>query len=112
MVKQHKDSSDDFERALTEKDQVGYLLLLYVSGMTPRSVAAITNIKNICVKNLKNRYEIEIIDTLQKPQMVKEDHILALPTLIKKLPLPLRRIIGDLSDTDRVLVALDLVEKA
>lgn len=111
MSEQPKDSSKDFENALTKKDKADYLLRLYVTGATPRSVQAISNIKQICEKYLDGRYELEVIDTYQNPQMVKQDQVVAMPTLIKRLPAPLRRIIGDLSDTDRVLLGLDLIEK-
>lgn len=106
-----KDSFQDFEKALAGKKSTAYVLRLYVSGMTPRSIEAVANIKKICDEHLYDRYELEVVDTFQKPKMVKEDQVVAMPTLIKKLPAPLRRIIGDLSDTERVLVALDLTEK-
>jgi circadian clock protein KaiB len=85
-----------------------YVLRLYVAGQTPKSVRAISNIKRICEENLKGHYELEVIDLYQHPQLAQGEQIIAVPTLIKKLPLPLRRIIGDLSDTARVLVGLDL----
>jgi circadian clock protein KaiB len=89
-----------------------YLLVLYVAGQSPRSVNAIANIKRICEENLKGRYELEVIDLYQQPQLARGEQIIALPTLIKKVPTPLRRIIGDLSDTERVLVGLDIRMKA
>jgi circadian clock protein KaiB len=85
-----------------------YLLRLYVAGTTPRSMAAITNIKKICEENLDGRYVLEVIDLYQQPQLAAGHQIIAIPTLIKELPPPLRRIIGDLSDTEKVLVGLDL----
>lgn len=85
-----------------------YLLRLYVAGQTPKSLSAIANIKKICEENLQGRYELEVIDLYQQPQLAQGDQIIALPTLIKKIPPPLRRIIGDLSDTERVLVGLDI----
>jgi circadian clock protein KaiB len=84
------------------------LLKLYVAGQSPRSVNAIANIKNICEEHLQGRYELEVIDLYQQPQLALGEQIIALPTLIRKLPPPLRRIIGDLSNTERVLVGLDL----
>jgi circadian clock protein KaiB len=111
MAKPPKDASKAFEEALSQKDQAGYLLRLYVTGATPKSVQAIANIKKICEEHLKDRYELEVVDTYQRPQMAKQDQIVALPTLVKKLPTPLRRIIGDLSDIEKVLVGLDLIEK-
>jgi len=89
-----------------------YILRLYVAGQTPRSVDAITNIKNICDEYLKGRYALAVIDLYQQPQLAQGEQIIAVPTLIKKLPLPLRRIIGDMSNTERVLVGLDLQKKS
>ncbi|OGT12646.1 MAG: circadian clock protein KaiB [Gallionellales bacterium RIFCSPHIGHO2_02_FULL_57_16] len=89
-----------------------YVLQLFVAGQTPKSVHAINNIKKICEENLQGRYELEVIDLYQQPQLAQGDQIIAVPTLIKKLPLPLRRIIGDLSNTERVLVGLDIRNEA
>ncbi len=97
-----------FELALATANTVSYLLRLYVSGATPQSVRAIANIKKICEEHLKGRYDLEVIDLYQKPKLAKGEQIIATPTLIKKLPPPLRRIIGDMSVTARVLVGLDL----
>ena len=88
-----------------------YLLRLYVSGMTPAATRAITNLKKICEEHLAGRYDLEIIDVYQQPVLAKDEQILAAPTLIKKLPEPLRRIIGDMSNKDRVLLGLDLRPK-
>jgi circadian clock protein KaiB len=85
-----------------------YLLKLYVTGRTPRSERAIGNLKRICGEELADRYEMVIIDILERPQLAEDEKILATPTLIKQLPPPLRRIIGDLSDTEKVLLGLDL----
>ena len=85
-----------------------FLLRLYVTGQTPRSVKSIDNLKQFCEKHLKDQYEIEVIDIYQQPALAAENQIIAAPTLIKKLPLPLRRLVGDLSNQDRVLSGLDL----
>ena len=85
-----------------------YLLRLYVAGTTPRSMAAIANIQKICAEKLDGRYVLEVIDLYQQPQLAAGHQIIAILTLIKELPPPLRRIIGDLSDTDKVLIGLDL----
>jgi len=85
-----------------------YILKLYVAGQSPKSVNAIANIKKICEEHLQERYELEVIDLYQQPQLALGEQIIAIPTLLRKLPLPLRRIIGDLSNTERVLVGLDL----
>jgi circadian clock protein KaiB len=85
-----------------------YLLRLYVTGMTPRSRRAIDNIKSICEEYLEGRYDLEVIDIFQRPYLAKDEQIIAAPTLIRKLPMPLRRFIGDLSDRPRVLLGLDL----
>lgn len=86
-----------------------YKLKLYVAGQTPKSLAAFANLKKICEEHLQGRYQIEVVDLLENPQLAKGDQILAIPTLVRKLPQPIRKIIGDLSDTERVLVGLDLV---
>ena len=83
-------------------------LRLYVAGQTPKALQAFSNLKKICEAHLKDRYRIEVIDLLEQPQLSHGDQILAIPTLVRKLPQPMRRIIGDLSDTERVLVGLDL----
>jgi circadian clock protein KaiB len=85
-----------------------YQLRLYVAGQTPKSALAFTNLKQICEEHLQGRYEIEIIDLLENPQLARGDQILALPTLVRRLPEPIKKIIGDLSNTERVLVGLDL----
>lgn len=87
-----------------------YILRLYVSGSTPKSLRSVDNIKKICEEHLKGKYTLEVIDLYQNPVLIKGEQILAAPTLIKELPLPLRRLIGDMSNTDRVLVGLDLQE--
>jgi len=83
-------------------------LRLYVAGQTPKSLAAFSNLEKICQSHLNGRYRIEVIDLLEQPQLSRGDQILAIPTLVRKLPQPVRKIIGDLSDTERVLVGLDL----
>jgi circadian clock protein KaiB len=83
-------------------------LRLYVAGQTPKSLTAFSNLKAICENHLKDRYRIEVIDLVEQPQLSRGDQILAIPTLVRKLPQPVRKIIGDLSDTERVLVGLDL----
>ena len=89
-----------------------YVLRLYVAGQTPKSMSAIDNVKTICEEYLQGHYRLEVVDLYQQPQLAKGDQIIALPTLIKKLPLPLRRIIGDMSKTERVLVGLDIRRNA
>jgi circadian clock protein KaiB len=88
--------------------KVKYQLRLYVAGQTPKCIAAFANLKKICDEHLKEQYKIEIIDLLENPQLARGDQILAIPTLVRKLPPPLKKIIGDLSNTERVLVGLDL----
>lgn len=87
-------------------------LRLYVAGQSPRSLAAFANLKKICSEYLPGKYSIEVIDLLEHPQLAAGDQIIAIPTLIRKLPTPMRKIIGDLSNTDRVLVGLDLRKAA
>lgn len=83
-------------------------LRLYVAGQTRKSLAAITNLKRLCEEHLAGAYHIEVIDLLQRPELAQGDQILAIPTLVRKLPAPMRKIIGDLSNTERVLIGLDL----
>lgn len=90
------------------KDAKKWELRLYVAGQTPRSVAAFANLKRICEDNLAGEYTIEVIDLTRNPQLARGDQIFALPTLVRKLPEPMKKIIGDLSDTERVLVGLDI----
>jgi len=85
-----------------------YVLRLYVSGSTLKSSRAVENIKRVCEQHLKNRYDLEVIDIYQQGKLVRDEQIVAVPTLIKRLPLPLRRIIGDMSDQKKVLFGLDL----
>jgi circadian clock protein KaiB len=117
MVRNKRQSTDplnraeDFEHALENSSKSHYVLRLYVSGITPKSRIAIQNIKKICEENLRGRCDLEVIDIYQQPDLIREEQILAAPTLIKKLPLPLRKIIGDMSNTERILVGLDLKVK-
>ncbi|MBN2033673.1 MAG: circadian clock KaiB family protein [Deltaproteobacteria bacterium] len=83
-------------------------LRLYVAGQTPKSITAFANLKKICEEHLAGKYTLEVIDLLQKPQLAKGDQIIAVPTLVRKLPEPLKKIIGDLANTERVLVGLDI----
>lgn len=85
-----------------------WILRLYVAGQTPKCLTAFKNLQKICETQLKGKYSIEVIDLLENPQLSKEHQILAIPTLVRKLPVPVRKIIGDLSDTERVLVGLDI----
>jgi circadian clock protein KaiB len=88
-----------------------YNLRLYVAGQTPKSLTAIANLKRICEENLAGRYTIDVIDLLVTPQLAEGDQIVAVPTLVRRLPPPIKRIIGNLSDTERVLVGLDIRPK-
>jgi circadian clock protein KaiB len=92
----------------TDEKGERWVLKLYVAGETPRSLAAYENLKRLCEERLKGGYTIELIDLLKNPRLAYDDQILAIPTVIRKLPTPIRRIIGDLSKTDRVLIGLDL----
>ena len=89
-----------------------WVLRLYVAGQTPKSINAFKNLKAICEDKLDGKYEIEVIDLLVNPQLAGDDQIFAVPTLVRKLPIPVRKIIGDLSDTERVLVGLDLFQRS
>jgi circadian clock protein KaiB len=96
------------QEAGTEKRAAEWLLKLYVAGTTPKSIAAFTNLKRICETHLKGKYEIEIVDLLVSPGLAKGDQIVAVPTLVRQLPPPVKKIIGDLALEERVLVGLDL----
>lgn len=96
---------------MNKREEERYLLRLYVAGHTPKSLEAFANLKKICEEHLHGRYEIEIIDLVENPKLAKTDQIVALPTLVRKLPPPVRKIIGDLSDTERVLVGLDVLPR-
>jgi circadian clock protein KaiB len=98
----------EFEHVLEKSEEARYVLRLYVTGITPNSTRAITNIRKICEEHLKGRYDLEVVDIYQQPTLAQGEQIIAAPTLIKKLPLPLRRLIGDLSSTEQVLLGLDL----
>ena len=98
-----------FELAAKAPPADRYVLRLYVSGMTPRSARAVKNLQAICDEYLEGRYDLEVVDIYQQPVLTRGEQIIAAPTLIKKLPLPMRRIIGDMSNKERVLLGLDLV---
>jgi circadian clock protein KaiB len=109
--KRGKTSTEKFEKAAARRDRAKYVLRLYVTGMTPKSTQAIADVQELCEKHLAGRYELKVIDIYQQPKLAKGEQIIAAPTLIKKLPLPLRRLIGDMSDTERFLVGIDLKPK-
>ncbi|MBV8608017.1 MAG: circadian clock KaiB family protein [Singulisphaera sp.] len=107
-IKPLNDAMEEFEQLAARSSDGEYVLRLYVTGLTPRSTQAIATIKALCEEYLTGRYHLEVIDIYQQPTLAQGEEIIAVPTLIKKFPLPLRRLIGDLSDGDRVLVGLDL----
>jgi len=106
-------STEDFEQALLKKTQQDerYILRLFVAGITPNSQRAIDNVQKICEAHLQGRYDLEIIDIYQQPSYAKQNQIVAAPTLIKELPLPLRKFIGDLSKTEQILAGLEIIKK-
>jgi circadian clock protein KaiB len=107
-VKKTKKNEQEFLMAIDKAKEEKYILRLYVTGVTPRSTKAILNVKKMCEEYLQGRYELQVIDIYQQPKLAQGEQIIAAPTLIKKLPLPLRRLIGDMSDTERFLVGIDL----
>ena len=112
MTKKKTETSDqELQKAAKRAKEEKYVLRLYVTGLTPRSTKAIANVKEICEKYLKGRYGLEVIDIYQQPKLAQGEQIIAAPTLIKKLPLPLRRLIGDMSDTEKFLLGIDLKPK-
>ena len=106
--KKTKTNEQEFLKAIDKAKEEKYILRLYVTGVTPRSTRAILNVKKMCEEYLQGRYELQVIDIYQQPKLAQGEQIIAAPTLIKKLPLPLRRLIGDMSDTERFLVGIDL----
>ena len=109
--KRGKTSTEEFEKTAAKLVKAKYVLRLYVTGMTPKSTRAIANVQKLCEIYLAGRYELEVVDIYQQPKLAKGEQIIATPTLIKKLPLPLRKLIGDMSDTARFLVGIDLKPK-
>jgi circadian clock protein KaiB len=105
-----KSAAEKFDMKISTLEKDSYILRLYITGTTTRSILALKNLKKICEDYLEGRYELEVIDLYQYPNLAKVDQIIAAPTLIKKLPLPFRRIIGDMSNKGKVLLGLDLRE--
>ncbi len=108
MKKKVQDSTASFEALLDGSVQPEYVLRLFVTGTTARSLRAIAAVKKICDQHLKGRYKLEVIDLYQQPQLAKAEQIIAAPTLIRRLPLPVRKVLGDMSKTERMLVVLGL----
>jgi len=106
--KKKADTTEQFEKAVSRLGKRNYVLCLYVAGMTPNSARAISNLKKICEEHLAGRYDLNVIDVYRKPTLAKGEQIIAAPTLIKKLPLPMRKLIGDMSDTGKVIIGLDI----
>lgn len=106
-----QDAAGKLDQAIDAAEQHKYVLRLYVTGATPRSLRAIENIKRMCEEHLQGRYDLEVVDLYEQPSAARENQIVALPTLVKELPAPLRKLVGDLSDEENVLAGLDLVER-
>ena len=106
--KKKADTTDQFAKAVSRMGEGEYVLCLYVAGMTPNSARAISNLKKICEEHLAGQYDLNVIDVYHKPTLAKGEQIIAAPTLIKKLPLPMRKLIGDMSDKGKVLIGLDI----
>jgi circadian clock protein KaiB len=104
-MKRQSTSNNQSRRTVTPKQ---WQLRLYIAGHTPKSVAAVANLKHICEEHLAGEFEIEVIDLMENPRLANDDQIVAIPTLVRKLPEPIRKIIGDLSDTEQTLVGLQL----
>jgi circadian clock protein KaiB len=103
-----RDASDAFERARHTADQASFVLRLFVSGMTSNSLRAVENTRKICEEHLEGRYQLEIIDIYQQPVLAKKHQIVAVPTLVKEAPQPVRKFIGDMSQTEQILQGLDI----
>jgi circadian clock protein KaiB len=104
-------STEEFEKAAAKRNRAKYILRLYITGMTPKSTMAVANVRKLCEKHLAGRYELEVIDIRQQPKLATAEQIIATPTLIRKLPMPLRKLIGSMSDTERFLAGIDLKPK-
>jgi len=112
MKTRTKRTSSKSRRSVKSKDHDEHFdLRLYVAGQSPKSIAAFANLKQLCETHLAGKYRIEVVDLLKKPQRAKDDQIIAIPTLVRRLPQPVRKIIGDLCDTQRTLVGLELAER-
>lgn len=111
MTKKKGETLKEYEKSIQKRKSASYLLRLYITGTTPRSIRAVENVKRICEEHLKGRYELEVIDVYQQPALAEGEQIIAAPTLVKKLPHPLRKLIGDMSNTEKVLLGLDLRPK-
>ena len=106
-----RSSTHEFESAAQRASEEQYVLRLYIAGTTPASSRSVENLRSICEEHLKGRYELVVVDVFQQPTLAKDEQIIAVPTLIKRLPAPLRRVVGDLTNEHRVLVGLDLKPK-
>ena len=104
-------STAEFEKAAAMNDPAKYVLRLYITGMTPKSARAIANVQELCEKYLEGAYELKVIDIYQQPKLAAGEQIIATPTLIKQLPLPFRKLIGDMSNTEKFLIGIDLKTK-
>ncbi len=109
--KQTKFATEAFEKAIKKNDKPRYLLKLYVAGTTARSMKAISDIKRLCEEEFSGRYDLDVIDVYQQPGLAREEQIVATPTLLKKLPAPIRKVIGDFTNFENVLVGLELNRK-
>ena len=107
-AREEDQARQQLERAARERRGAAFVFKLYVAGMTPRSREAIREIRDLCERHLKGRYELEVVDIYRQPERAVAEQIVAAPTLIRKLPLPLRRLIGDMKDREKILVSLDL----
>ena len=104
-------SAEEFDLALEQQAAARYVLRLYVAGITPRSTQAITNIRRVCEEHLKDRYELEVVDIYQRPELARSADVVAAPTLIKQLPPPLRRLVGNLADVERVCDTVAILDR-
>jgi len=108
MEPEATNSREVLEQKASEREHARYVLTLYITGATPQSTSAILNIKRVCEEQLEGRYELEVVDIYQQPALAQSEQIVAAPTLIKKLPLPLRRLVGNMSNEEGVLAGLGL----
>lgn len=103
-----KSTAEEFEHALRERERRKYVFRLFVTGLTPRSLEAIENVRSLCEQHLKGRYQLDVIDVYKEPEAARKHQIIAAPTLIKELPLPIRKFVGNMTRSDTIVAGLDI----
>lgn len=107
-AKRNKSTTEEFEEALKQRNKKKYVLRLFVTGITPRSLEAIEKVRQLCEENMPGRYDLEVVDLYKQPQAAQKDQVFAAPTLVKLLPLPVRKIVGNMKEKEKLLAGLDI----